>query len=205
MLPISFPQTTSHCHDLFSNIATISPADVEMDTLSISGPQSTGDPRASPSISQPDLAVPDQPTSEMVEDTLEPDVHAAFDIQINESFPLLLLDLKDSLEGTILSLIKTIAGQNDHKITVGNAEDIVNKYKWLRRFLVEHWQERTFTKLRRLSECPRCTFPVLRATFFFPEILHPSSTVTSSSSTDAIMSGPGRLSSSTTEILLMHR
>ena len=45
-------------------------------------------------MSQPDLAVPGQPTSEMVEDTLEPDVHAAFDIQIKNSFSLLLLDMK---------------------------------------------------------------------------------------------------------------
>ena len=44
-------------------------------------------------MSQPDLAVPGQPTSEMVEDTLEPDVHAAFDIQIKNSFSLLLLDM----------------------------------------------------------------------------------------------------------------
>jgi hypothetical protein len=137
-----------------------------MDTLSISGPQSTGDPRASPSISQPDLAVPGQPTSEIVEDTLEPDVHAAFDIQINKSFSLLLLDMEEQLGGILLSLLVKIAQQNNHTIDLATAAKMMQKYEWLQDFLIGKWRDGSFTEARRLSESPRCTFPVLRATIF---------------------------------------
>ena len=183
---------------------------MEKDTLSISGPQSTGDLRASPSISQPDLAVPGEPTSEMVEDKWKSDEHAAFDTDINDEFPLTLLELVMNMErpltAMLSSLLEKIAEQNNHKIHLVTALKMMEQkeYKWLRDFLIAKWRDGSFTEARRLSECPLCTFPVLRATFFFPEILQPP-TITPSSSTDAIMSGDGRLSSSTTEMLLMHR
>ena len=169
---MSFPQTTSRCHDLFSNITTISPADVEMDTLSISGPQSTGDPRASSSINQPDLAVPGQPTSEMVEDKRKPDEHATFDADINKSFSSTWLDIiignQSLLEANLLPLLVTIAQQNNYTIDLATAANMMEQkqYEWLRDFLIGKWRGRSFTEARRLSECPLCTFPVLRATFF---------------------------------------
>ena len=151
---------------------------MEKDTLSISRPQSTDDPQASPSISQPDLAVPGQPTSEMVEDKRKSDEHATFDAVIIKTYPSQLLDNaignETPLEGLLLAVLVTIAEQNDYTISFATAENMMKEYEWLRDFLIGKWQDGSFTEARRLSECPLCTFRVLRATFFLSRNPTPS-------------------------------
>jgi len=129
--------------------------------LSIWGPQDTDVPGLSPSTSQLDLAVPNEPTSEMVQDKRKSCDHDALDRDINEDYPSILLDLAVPLRDSVLfSLLVAIAQQNRFTINVGRAEEMVQqKYRWLHDFLIGEWREKKFTKVRRLSECPLCTFP----------------------------------------------
>jgi len=136
-----------------------------MDTLPIGGPQGIDVPGIPPSTSQPDLAVPDEPTSEMVEGKLD---DTALDKQIMDDFPSTLLstllddeDMKIALKGTLASLLIAIAKQNNLTIKFGNAEDMLEHHEWLWDFLIKKWQERSFSEVRRLSECPlcQCAFP----------------------------------------------
>jgi len=126
-----------------------------MDTLPIRGPQGTDVPGIPPSTSQPDLAVPGESTSEMVEDKL--DDHTALDKQIMDDFPSTvlstLLDKKKALKGSLGSLLTEIAQQNNLTL-MGNPADMFKQYEWLSDFLIEKWQERSFSEVRRLSECP---------------------------------------------------
>ena len=132
-----------------------------MDTMFIQGPQDTDMPGISPSTSQPDLAVIGEPTSEMVEDKRKPDDHVALDAQINNTFKSTMLDQPTSiLDFTLLALLMENSKQIDHEITVVDASNMVDQHGWLRDFLVAEWHKKSFTKVRRLSECPLCIFPV---------------------------------------------
>jgi len=178
-----------------------------MDTLPIRGPQGTDLPGIPPSTSQPDLAVPDEPTSEMVEGKLD---DTALDKQIMDDFPstllstLLGMDMKKPFKkATLASLLTAIAQQNNLTIKIGNAEDMLQHHKWLLDFLIKKWQGRSFSEVRRLSECPlcQCAFPLNKfmQPDFRPEILQPAP------SEEAAMSGPGRLSFSKSDMLLTPR
>jgi hypothetical protein len=118
-----------------------------------------------PSTSQPDLAVPGEPTSEMVEDKRKPNEHAAFDTDINKEFPLALLDLVIGVErqlgAILLSLLVDIAQQNNHTIDLMTAANMMKQkeHKWLRDFLIGKWRDRSFMEARRLSECPLLYLP----------------------------------------------
>ena len=179
-----------------------------MDTLPIGGPQGTDVPGIPPSTSQPDLAVLDEPTSEMVEGKLD-------DTALNGFSSTLLStllddeDMKIALKGTLASLLIAIAKQNNLTIKFGNAEDMLEHHEWLWDFLIKKWQERSFSEVRRLSECPlcQCAFPVNKfmQPDFRSEILQPVSTTLPSPSEEAAMSGPGRLSFSKSDMLLTPR
>jgi hypothetical protein len=137
------------------------PSDVEMDTMSIQEPQDADTLGIPPSTSQPDLAVAGEPTSEMVEDKRKPGDNVALDAQINDTFKSTLLGQPtELLESTLLALLKVISKQIDHEITLSDAENMANQHGWLRDFLVAQWHQKSFTKVRRLSECPLCIFPV---------------------------------------------
>ncbi len=120
-----------------------------MDTLPIRGPQGTDVPGIPPSTSQPDLAVPGESTSEMVDDKL--DDHTALDKQIMDDYPS--LGMKKALKASLGSLLTEIAQQNNLTL-MGNPADMFKQYEWLSDFLIEKWQERSFSEVRRLSECP---------------------------------------------------
>ena len=126
-----------------------------MDTLPIGGPQGIDVPGIPPSTSQPDLAVPDEPTSEMVEGKLD---DTALDKQIMDDFPS--LGMKKALKGSLAYLLTEIAQQNNLTIEMWDAGDMLERYEWLSDFLIKKWQERSFSEVRRLSECPPCAFPV---------------------------------------------
>ena len=126
-------------------------------------PQDTHTPGISPSTSRPDLAVIGEPTSEMVEDKRKPDDHVALDAQINDTFKLTqLLDEMDSkrLNYTLPSLLGEISQQIGHEMAVVDTYNMVSRHGWLRDLLVAQWHKKSFTKVRRLSECPLCIFPV---------------------------------------------
>jgi len=97
----------------------------------------------------------------MVQDKRKSCDHGALDRHINQYYPSTLLDLAVPLRDSVLfSLLVAIAQQNGFTINVGRAEDMVQrKYEWLHGFLIHEWREKSFTKVRRLSECPLCTFP----------------------------------------------
>ena len=183
-----------------------------MDTLPIGGPQGTDVPGIPPSTSQPDLAVPDEPTSEMVGGKLD---DTALDKQIMDEFSstllstLLDMDMKRVLKATLASLLTAIAEQNNLTIKIWNAEDMLEHHEWLWDFLIKKWQERSFSEVRRLSECPlcQCAFPVNKfmQPDFRSEILQPVSTTLPSPSEEAAMSGPGRLPFSKSDMLLTPR
>ena len=67
---------------------------------------------------------------------------------------------EDLRETFLMALLQTIARQNNHTIPIAEAEYMIRKHKWLRGFLIAKWQGRSFTEVRRLSECPLCTFAV---------------------------------------------
>ena len=138
---------------------SVPPADVEMDTLSIRGPQDTGVPGLSPSTSQPDLVVPNEPTSEMVKEKQTVDEHATLDSAINAS-KLTKLDLEDLVyhEATLLGLLIQITEQNNYTIDYAEASKIIVQHcDWLTESLVKGWRAGSFKKVRHLSECPLCT------------------------------------------------
>ena len=120
---------------------SVPPADVEMDTLSIQGPQDTGMPGLSPSTSQPELAVPGYPTSEMVKDKWTPDEHATLDLPIKTSKLLLKLDWEDleEFDDALPVLVKKIA-QNNGLIDIAEVTNIYQEnHKWLSELLVTEW------------------------------------------------------------------
>jgi len=123
----------------------------------IPGSQDTDMPGLSPSTSQPEFAVPNDPTSEIVEDRRDHDV---LNKQINDRFPS-TGDTMAMCEGLLPSLLVNIARQNNITINIGTADNMIEEqYKWLREFLIEKWRGKSFTKVRRLSECPLCIFPM---------------------------------------------
>ena len=152
-------------------------------------------PGLSPSTSQPELAVPGYPTSEMVKDKWTPHEHATLDLPIKTSKLLLKLDWEDpeEFDDALPILVKKIA-ENNGLIDVAEVTNIYQEnHKWLSELLVTEWQAGSFRRVRRLSERPLCnlvdkfTWPV-----FLPGILHAGSTRSSSPSDDAAMSSPGR-------------
>jgi len=140
-----------------TSAVSVPPADVEMDTLSIRGHQDTGVPGLSPSTSQPELAVPGYPTSEMVKDKRTPDEHAALDLPIKTSKSLLKWNLEDPEEcdDFLPILVKKIA-QNNGLIDVAESNIYQENHKWLSELLVTEWRAGSFRKVRRLSERPLC-------------------------------------------------
>jgi hypothetical protein len=138
--------------------------DVDKDTLTIQGPQDTDSPGILPSPGWPDLAVIDEPTSEMIKDKRKPDDNIALDAQIYTTFRLreILDDLKSSVvEVALPLLLMEISKQIDHEITLVDAVNMVHQqHPWLQDLLIAEWRKRSFTKVRRLSECPLCIFHV---------------------------------------------
>jgi hypothetical protein len=183
---------------------SIPPADVEIDTLPIRGSQGIDVPGNLPPTSQHDLAVPGEPTSEMVEDKLDHDDDTTLNKQIMGHFPSTLSSTllnggnEEPIEAALASLLTVIAQKNNLTIRLGYAQDMLGRYEWLRGLLIEKWQEESFTEVRRLSECPRsgsvCLLRASERPDFRLEILQPTSTTVSSPSGDVVMSGPGRLS-----------
>ena len=153
--------------------------------MAIWEPQDTDVTEFPPSASQPDVAVSGEPTSEMVEDKRKSDEHAAFDTDINDEFPLTLLELvmntERQLTAMLSSLLEKIAEQNNHKIDLATALKMTEQkeYKWLRDFLIAKWRDGSFTEARRLSKCPLCTFPLdkFMCPALLPEILQPASDI----------------------------
>ena len=116
-------------------------------------------PGLSPSTSQPDLAVPNEPTSEMVKEKRTVDEHATLDSAINAS-KLAKLDLEDPVyrEAALPGLLIQIAEQNNYTIDIAEVSKIIIQHRdWLTEFLVKGWRAGSFKKVRRLSERPLCT------------------------------------------------
>jgi hypothetical protein len=169
--------------------------------MAIREPQGTDVTEFPLSTSQPDLAVPGEPTSKMMEDKRKPNEHAAFDTNLNKGFPLTWLDTmmdEEQLGAILLSLLVKIAQQNNHTIDLAKAANMMKQERneWLRDFLIGKWRDGSFTEVRRLSECPLCTFPVDKFTcpVFLPEILQPASARSSLPPEDLATAGPGRQS-----------
>ena len=133
-----------------------------MDTPFIQGPQGTDTPGISPSTSQPDLAVAGEPNSKMVGDKRKLDDHAALDAHINDNFKTSMLDEANiyPLNYILAALLGAISKQIGREITPVVTHTMITQYDWLRDFLVAEWRKKSFTKVRRLSECPLCIFPV---------------------------------------------
>ena len=147
--------------DILKSTSAISvpPADVEMDTLSIRGPQDTGMPGLSPSTSQPELAIPGYPTSEMVKDKRTPNEHVTLDLPIKTSKLLLKLNWEDPEECDVALpiLVKKIA-QNNDLIDVAEVSNIYQENcKWLSELLVMEWRAGSFRRVCHLSEHPLCS------------------------------------------------
>jgi len=116
-------------------------------------------PGLSPSTSQPDLAVPGEPISEMVKDKRTPDEHATLNSDINTNKLLSKIDLDDpeEREAALPVLVRKIAGQNNYIIDPVTASNIIAGHDdWLPDLLVMEWRAGSFKKVRRLSERPLC-------------------------------------------------
>lgn len=133
---------------------------VEMDT-----PLTGQVPSYVDSDSDPDLAVPGQPDSKMVEDKWKPEDHAFLDAYLNNCYPFQPYS-RPVLELILVDMVNKFAEQNGHKV---EAKKIIEDYEWFRGFLIMQWQSKSFMKVRRLGECPLHTFPMNRiARFIFP-------------------------------------
>ena len=141
--------------------------DVEMDMPYVQGPQGTDVqleflPSTSQVASDDDLAllaVPGELDSIMVRDEQNSSDYAALDAQINANFPYpTLADDPTIREIQLRSILLGIAQQNNIKVS----DKIFEGYHWLQGLLLRQFEdsERSFTKVRHLSECPLYTVPV---------------------------------------------
>jgi len=133
-------------------------SDVEMDTPPVQGPQGTDvqlglSPPMGQVASDDDLAVPGKSQSKMVKDHRNPDDHAALDARIvsYQHSPVSLDPI--GRKGVLLGTLMIIAQQNGYDAEV---QPMFKTYDWLHDFLIDQWREESFTKARRLGECPLC-------------------------------------------------
>jgi len=144
--------------------------DVEMDLPSVQGPSVplglSPRPPTGQVASDDELAVPGEPRSRMVRDQRKPDDHTTLDAEILSTFStsMPLKTLGRTGRGVLLGVLDTIAQQNNCDDNIGNT--MFTQYAWLQGFLTDQWEERSFTKARRL------------------EILQPTSILPSSSEED---------------------
>ena len=132
-------------------------SDVEMGTQGTDvqpGPPPSTSQVASDNDDDDDLAVPGKPRSKMVMDNRTPEDHASLDAMIFNELPSsnpAFLDIR--LEGGL----RLIAAQNGYDI---DPIYTLEAYDWLRALLIDQWDKKSFTKIRRLGECPPGLFPV---------------------------------------------
>jgi hypothetical protein len=118
---------------------------------------SSSDPSTSQMKSHDESAVPGIHASEMVVDRWTLAEHSAFDRDIKGVFPW----LSTAQDGQIMPcIIRSIALQNDQKMSLGDAEKLLQRNQWLRDPLIACREKGSYRDIRRLSECLLCTFPV---------------------------------------------
>ena len=120
---------------------------------------SSSDPSTSQMKSRDESAVPGIHANKMVVDRLTPEEHSAFDQDINGVFPW-LSTAHDGQYEVLPSIIRSIALQNDQKMSLGDAEKLLQRNQWLRDSLIACREKGSYRDIRLLGDCLLCTFPV---------------------------------------------
>ena len=96
--------------------------------------------------------------SEMAVDRWTTAEHLAFDQKVNEVFSFLSSNRYS--DEVLPNIIRRIAEQNDKKMSLGDADILFERNKWLRDPLIACREKGSFRDIRRLSECLLYTFPI---------------------------------------------